>query len=450
MDLSPHILIIGGSDAGISAGLRSRQVDSTSEVTLVLEDRFPNFSICGLPFYVSGETPEWTSLAHRSLEELESAGLNLLMERRATRIDAPSKTVDVEEAGGTRVLLRYDRLIVATGARPIRPPIAGLDLPGVHVLHTMQDSFQVRERAEGAKQAIIVGGGYIGLEMADALTHRGIRCTVVEMADQVMMNIDSRLAPFLSSELANRGVELVTGTTVEAIESMDGRLAATGSNGFRKPADLVLVVVRVQPNSELAALAGVRLGIKGAIQVNRGMETNVSDVYAAGDCAETYHRLLDRPTYMPLGTTAHKQGRVAGEDAVGGSAEFAGSLGTQVVKVFDLAVARTGLRDQEALEAGYESFTVETEEWDHKVYYPGATRLHIRVTGDRSSGRLLGAQMVGDHQAQVAKRIDIFAAAIYCGLNVADLQRMDLSYTPPFSAPWDPIQVAAAAWLAGI
>jgi NADPH-dependent 2,4-dienoyl-CoA reductase/sulfur reductase-like enzyme len=194
----------------------------------------------------------------------------------------------------------------------------------------------------------------------------------------------------------------------------------------------------------------VRLGIKGAIQVNRRMETNLVDINAAGDCAETYHRLLHRPTFMPLGTTAHKQGRVAGENAVGGRAEFAGSLGTQVVKVFDLAVARTGLRDAEALDAGYQSFTVETEEWDHKVYYPGATRLHIRVTGDRSSGKLLGAQIVGDHRAQVAKRIDIFAAAIYCGLNVADLERIDLSYTPPFSAPWDPVQMAAVAWLAHI
>jgi NADPH-dependent 2,4-dienoyl-CoA reductase/sulfur reductase-like enzyme len=450
MDRSPRILIIGGSDAGISAGLRARQVDSTSQVTLVLEDRFPNFSICGLPFYVSGETPEWNSLAHRSLEELQNAGLDLLMERRASRIDPSAKTVDVDEVGGKREVLRYDRLIIATGAKPIRPPIAGLDLPGVHVLHSMEDSFQVRERAEGSKQAIIVGAGYIGLEMADALTHRGIKCTLVEMADQVMTNIDSQLAALLSTELANRGVELVTGTTVEAIDSKDGRLVATGSGGFKKAADLVLVVVGVQPNAELAAQAGVRLGIKGAIQVNRRMETNLVDINAAGDCAETYHRLLHRPTFMPLGTTAHKQGRVAGENAVGGRAEFAGSLGTQVVKVFDLAVARTGLRDAEALDAGYQSFTVETEEWDHKVYYPGATRLHIRVTGDRSSGKLLGAQIVGDHRAQVAKRIDIFAAAIYCGLNVADLERMDLSYTPPFSAPWDPVQMAAVAWLAHI
>jgi NADPH-dependent 2,4-dienoyl-CoA reductase/sulfur reductase-like enzyme len=445
-----RLLIIGGSDAGISAGLRARQVDSSSEVTLVLEDGFPNFSICGLPFYISGETPEWQSLAHRSLEDLQKAGLGLFMGTRATRIDASAKTVYVELVGGTQRSLTYDRLIIATGAKPILPPIAGLDLPGVHVLHTMEDSFQVRERALDSRDAVIVGAGYIGLEIADALSHRGIKCTLVEMADQVMTSVDRQLAGRLSTELVNRGVDLVMDTTVETIESTDRRLAVTGSNGFKKAADLVLVVVGVQPNSELAAHAGVRLGINGAIQVNRSMQTNVPDIYAAGDCAETFHRLLDLPTYMPLGTTAHKQGRVAGENAVGGSTEFAGSLGTQVVKVFDLAVARTGLRDADALKAGYQPLTVETEEWDHKAYYPGATRLHIRVTGDRSSGRLLGAQMVGDHRAQVAKRIDIFAAAIYCGLTIADLERIDLSYTPPFSAPWDPVQMAAAAWLARI
>lgn len=444
------IIIIGGSDAGISAGLRARQVDPSSEVTLVLEDRFPNFSICGLPFYVSGETPDWKSLAHRSLDELQRGGLGLLMERRATQIDVATKTVHVEEVGRKQEVLSYDRLIIATGAKPIRPPIAGLDLPGVHVLHTMADSFQVRERAVDSKRAIIVGAGYIGLEMADALTHRGIRCTVVEMADQVMTNIDSQLAAVLSAELENRGVELVTGITVEGIESKNGGLTVTGSGGFMQDADLVLVVVGVQPNSELAAQAGARLGIKGAIQVNRAMQTSLPDVYAAGDCAETFHRLLDQPTFMPLGTTAHKQGRVAGQNAVGGSTEFAGSLGTQVVKVFDLAVARTGLRDADALKAGYQPLTVETEEWDHKAYYPGATRLRIRVTGDRASGQLLGAQMVGDYRAQVAKRIDIFAAAMYCGLSIADFEKIDLSYTPPFSAPWDPVQMAAEAWLAHI
>jgi NADPH-dependent 2,4-dienoyl-CoA reductase/sulfur reductase-like enzyme len=445
-----RLLIIGGSDAGISAGLRARQVDSSSEVTLVLEDGFPNFSICGLPFYISGETPEWQSLAHRSLEDLQKAGLGLLMGTRATRIDASAKTVYVEQVGGTHRSLTYDRLIIATGAKPILPPIAGLDLPGVHVLHTMEDSFQVRERALDSREAVVVGAGYIGLEIADALSHRGIKCTLVEMADQVMTSVDRQLAALLSTELVNRGVDLVMDTTVEAIESTDRRLIVTGSSGFKKAADLVLVVVSVQPNSELAAQAGVRLGIKGAIQVNRSMQTNVPDIYAAGDCAETFHRLLDQPTYVPLGTTAHKQGRVAGENAVGGSTEFAGSLGTQVVKVFDMAVARTGLRDADALKGGYQPLTVETEEWDHKAYYPGATRLHIRVTGDRSSGKLLGAQMVGDHRAQVAKRIDIFAAAMYCGLTIADLERIDLSYTPPFSAPWDPVQVAAAAWLARI
>jgi NADPH-dependent 2,4-dienoyl-CoA reductase/sulfur reductase-like enzyme len=191
----------------------------------------------------------------------------------------------------------------------------------------------------------------------------------------------------------------------------------------------------------------VALGERQAIGVTRRMETSVPDIYAAGDCVETWHRLLGRPTYLPLGTTAHKQGRVAGENAVGGRREFAGSLGTQVVKVFDVVVARTGLRDVEAQQAGCDPLTVESTSWDHKVYYPGAHELRMRVTGDRRTGRLLGAQMVGHVQGEVAKRIDIFAAALYAGMAVDELNALDLSYTPPVSSPWDPVQMSAQAWI---
>ncbi len=212
--------------------------------------------------------------------------------------------------------------------------------------------------------------------------------------------------------------------------------------------DVVLVVVSVRPDVALAEAAGLELGVRGAIHVDRGMRTSAPDVYAAGDCVETWHALLDGPTYLPLGTTAHKQGRIAGENAVGGDRVFKGSLGTQVVKVFDLAVARTGLRDRDGGEAGFEPSTTSLETWDHKVYYPGATRITIRTTGDRRDGRLLGVQMVGDHRGQIAKRIDIAAAALHHGMLVEDLSDLDLSYTPPLSSPWDPVQMAAQDWVA--
>ena len=257
----------------------------------------------------------------------------------------------------------------------------------------------------GARSAVIVGGGYIGLEMAEAFTARGLAVTLVEQAPAVMPTVDVELGRLLGQELGRHRVQVVTDVTGKAIGRERGRLVVAGEPDFTCAADLVLVVVGVRPDTDLAVAAGIETGMRGAIRVDRRMRTSLPDVLAAGDCIETYHRLLERPAHLPLGTTAHKQGRVAGETAVGGTPEFAGSLGTQVVKVFDLGVARTGLRNQDAV--GFDPVTVGSVQFDHKAYYPGAHQLHLRITGDRVTGRLLGAQLVGDHDAEVAKRIDI-------------------------------------------
>jgi NADPH-dependent 2,4-dienoyl-CoA reductase/sulfur reductase-like enzyme len=444
-----RLVIIGGSDAGISAGLRARQVNPALETVLLLADAFPNYSICGLPFYISGETPDWRQLAHRGREELEAAGLELLLEHEARSIDLQAKTVRAYQTDGQPVELSYDCLVIATGAEPIRPPIAGLELEGVHLLHTVEDSIAVRERVveRSSSRALVVGGGYIGLEMADALVHRRLKVTLVEQAETVMPTVDPSLGRLIGQELRRHGVDVMNEMAIHALEATSDGIRALGSQALPQSFDLVLVVVGVRPSSRLAQEAGLSTGVREAIRVNRRMETGHEGVYAAGDCVETWHRLLERSVYLPLGTTAHKQGRVAGENAAGGCREFAGSLGTQVVKVFDLAVARTGLGDMEAAEAGFDPLTVECQAWDHKVYYPGAHRLTLRVTGDRRTGRLLGAQIVGHHQAQVAKRIDIFANALYEGLTVDAVNDLDLSYTPPLGAPWDPVQVAAQEWL---
>jgi len=248
-------------------------------------------------------------------------------------------------------------------------------------------------------------------------------------------------------------VEVLTGTGVRAIGKarpgqagrLEVRAAAADGSAVTRAADLVLVVVGVRPETSLAAEAGAELGVKGAIAVDPWMRTNLPDIYAAGDCVITHHRLLG-VTYLPLGTTAHKQGRVAGENALGGDRQFAGSLGTQVVKIFDQAAARTGLRDHEAAAAGYDPVTVQTQADDHKAYYPGSHRITIRVTGDRATGRLLGLQLFGHKNAEVAKRIDIAATGIYHGMTVDAVSDLDLSYTPPLSSPWDAVQMAAQAW----
>jgi NADPH-dependent 2,4-dienoyl-CoA reductase/sulfur reductase-like enzyme len=251
-------------------------------------------------------------------------------------------------------------------------------------------------------------------------------------------------------ELETNGVQVIAQATVTSIDEREGRLAVVADPDLIVDADTVLVVVGVRPDAKLGQEAGVETGEKGALQVNRRMETHLPGVYAAGDCVVTYHRLLDADSYLPLGTTAHKQGRVAGENAVGGERTFEGSLGTQVVKVFELAVARTGLRDEEAAAAGFEALTVESSGFDHKVHYPEAQTISMRLTGERRSGRLLGVQLLGRLGSEVPKRIDIAATALHHGMTVDALNDLDLSYTPPFGSPWDAVQAGAQAWSAAV
>ena len=370
----------------------------------------------------------------------------------ARRIDVEAHRLLVAGPEGNEQLIGYDKLVIGTGALPARPPIEGLELDGVHLLHSMGDTFELvrtlEERSPGS--ALIVGAGYIGLEMAEALSARGLSVTQMEQLPEVLPTVDHELGSLVHAELERQGVEVLTGTAVESIRRSDIgglRVEAVGATGsaVTRSIDMVLVVVGVHPDSELAAEAGATLGARGAIAVDRQMRTSLPDVLAAGDCVVTHHRLLGA-SYLPLGTTAHKQGRIAGENALGGTREFAGSLGTQVVKVFDQAAARTGLRDHEAVAAGFEPLTVESEADDHKAYYPGSHRIRMRITGDRATGRLLGLQLFGHRDAEIAKRIDVAATAIFHGMTVDALSDLDLSYTPPLGSPWDALQQAAQAW----
>ena len=453
-----RLVAIGGSDAGVQAALLARELDPSAEVTVILGDAYPNYSICGIPYYVSGDVGDWHNLAHRTIAQLEASGMTLRLDTVAQQIDAERHRVTLA-AGDDVEFLEYDALVVATGALPVRPPIASLDhlgpREGVHLLHSMADTFALMRTLEQQKvrRAVIVGAGYVGLEMAEALVTRGVAVTQVEQLPEVLPTVDPELGALVRAELRRRGVEVSCSTRVDAIQQLEPgsthRLEVSASepdgNPLRFPADLVLVSVGVRPDSQLAADAGAELGIRGAIVVDRQMRTNLPQVLAAGDCAITHHRLLGI-SYLPLGTTAHKQGRIAGENALGSSREFAGSLGTQVVKIFDLVAARTGLRDAEATAAGFDAVTIPAEADDHKAYYPGSHKIAMRYTGDRRTGQLLGVQLVGHLGSEIAKRIDIPATAIFNGMTVDGISDLDLSYTPPFGAPWDPVQAAAQAW----
>ncbi len=458
-----HLVAIGGSDAGISAALRARELDPSTEVTVVVADAYPNFSICGIPYYVSGEVTHWRNLAHRTLEELAATGMQVRLDTRVTAIDVDGHGLAVVDGSGEEDRLAYDQLVVGTGAVPARPPIDGLVgrgalgvEDGVHLLHSMGDTFALMRTLEEAEpaSAVIVGAGYIGLEMAEGLRARGLAVTQFEQLPEVLPTVDPSLGALVHATLTEHGVDARTSTTVTRIATAPvgspGRLqvdAVDGSNVMLTTyADLVLVVVGVRPDTELAASAGAELGVGGAIVVDRRMRTNLEGVFAAGDCVVTHHRLMGL-TYLPLGTTAHKQGRVAGENAIGGSRDYAGSLGTQVVKIFDMVASRTGVRDHEAQVAGFDPVTVECEADDHKAYYPGSQRIRMRYTGDRTTGRLLGVQLFGHRNAEVAKRIDIAAAAIFNGMTVDAMSDLDLAYTPPLGSPWDAVQAGAQAWV---
>lgn len=448
-----HLAIVGGSDAGITAALRARELDPATEVTVVVADEYPNFSICGIPYYFTREVAPWRSLAHRTTADLEATGMRLRLNTLATGIDVAAQALTVRTPNGADETIDYDELIVGTGALPSHAGIAGLDAlgpeHGVHVIHSMGDTFAL-ERDLDQRQpqsAIIVGAGYVGLEMAEAFTVRGLHVTQLQRGPEVLSTLDPELGGLVHEELTRHGIQVVTSATVRTIEHTPAGLTVTTDEGHHT-ADVVLVVVGVRPNTELLEQAGASLGAGRAVVVDEAMRTGLPHVWAAGDGVVTHHRLLG-VTYLPLGTTAHKQGRIAGENALGGSARFAGSVGTQVVKVFDLVAARTGLRDREATSAGYAPSTVAAAADDHKRYYPGAHPIHFRITGDERDGRILGAQLVGRRGTEVAKRVDTFATALYAGLTVEQISELDLSYTPPLGSPWDAVQVATQTWSTG-
>ncbi|MFZ7087094.1 FAD-dependent oxidoreductase [Curtobacterium sp. RRHDQ10] len=446
-----HLVAVGGSDAGIAAALRARELDPSTDVTVVLADEFPNFSICGIPYWVSGDVVTEASLAHRTRADLEAAGMTVRSSTWASAVDVDRRRLTVTGHGGEEEL-PYDELLIGTGAEPVRPAGIPFGEPGIHLLHSMTDAEQVVAALEllptGSRVAV-VGAGYIGLEMTEGLVARGFDTTLIQRGPEVLSTLDPELGSLVTAEVRRHGATVLTGGAVTGITPTRGGqwrvTTATAAGDEEGTFALVVVCVGVRPMTDLATAAGAQLGQAGAIVVDEQMRTGVPHVWAAGDCVVTHHRLLGT-TWLPLGTTAHKQGRVAGENMLGGSRTFAGSVGTQVVKVFDLIAARTGLRHHETAALDVSPLTRVTVADDHKRYYPGAVPLTISVTADQPSGKLLGAQIVGQRTAEISKRIDTYAAALHAGFTVDDIIDLDLSYTPPLGSPWDAVQVAAQGW----
>lgn len=439
-----RIVVIGGVAAGMSAASKARRIRKDIRVEVYTEEEYISYAGCGLPYYAQGLIPAEDRLIARTPEQFARQDIHVFRGQRVVAIKPLEKEITVRANDGETKRVEYDKLIIATGARPIIPGFYRKDLRNVFTVKSIPSIVALRNLLQKgeAKRAVIVGGGYIGLEMAEALLEWGVDLTVVQLPEQLLRSVDPDMSLLIEKHLIAKGVKVRTGEEVTALEGRD-RVERVITNKGEIPADLVIVAVGIVPNSELAEEAGIELGVKKAIKVNRYMETNLPDIYAAGDCATAYHLVLKKDAYIPLGTTANKQGRIAGENAVGGKAVFQGIVGTAIIKVLDLEVGRTGLNKEEAEREGFKVRETKVEDYTKAHYYPGGGKITIKLLTNEVDNTLLGAQLVGG--AGAGKRIDVLAAAVQLGLTPVQLSELDLSYAPPFSPVWDPVLVAANA-----
>lgn len=438
-----NIVIIGGVAAGTSAAAKARRNNEDAQITIFDADQDVSYSGCGLPYYIGTEIEEREQLVPRNAQFFKQKyNVDVLTGHRVLAIEPQAKTLTVENlASGERFSERYDKLIIATGAQAVRPPITGSDRTNVFHLRNVVSADRIRRQvlATNPQTAVIVGSGFIGLEMAENLTARGIKVSVVEVAEHVMPALDADMAVYVADYLQQQGVEVIVRDAVTRLAGAPLVNTVVLQSGRELAADLVILAAGVRPDVELARQAGVALGPTGAIKVNTQMETNIADVYACGDCAESYSLLTGKPFYRPLGSTANKMGRIAGDQATGGDLTFRGGLGTGIFKVFDLAVGQTGLTEKEAKREGYAAVVCHIIKPDKPEYYHGQ-ELVIKAVADRASGRVLGAQVIG--QAGVDKRLDVLVTAITFGAKAADLFHLDLAYAPPFATTKDPVLYA--------
>ena len=449
-----RLVVIGGDAAGMSAAAQARRVDPSLEILVLERGPFVSYSMCGEPYYIGDVVPSFDDLLVHTPEYFRDArGLDVRLRQEAIGIDTGAHTVEVlDQTTGERRSERYDRLIIATGARASVPRLPGVDAPNIFTLRSLEDTVAIKEAAlrDDVMRVVVVGSGYIGLEMVEAFTRNGLEVSLVEMAETVLCAVSAAcsVAPAFGERIAavlrNHGVCVYTGEAVRAFTSgTAGGVCEVTTDRRTLPADLVLMATGVRPNSARAAAAGRALGVAHPTRVDPRRAASAPDVFAAGDCAEHLHRVSGRPTYVPLGTTANRQGHVAGENAAGGSARFAGILGTAATKVFEAEVARTGLSAAAARDAGFDPVPASAQALSRSGYYPGSVPIHIELLADRQTGRLLGAQAIGEEGA--AARIDVFATALAAEMTVEAIEALDLAYAPPLAPLWDPVLRAARA-----
>ncbi|MCC9705151.1 FAD-dependent oxidoreductase [Streptomyces sp. MNU76] len=443
-----RLVVVGGDAAGMSAASQARRLKGPDALEIVAFERghFTSYSACGIPYWVGGDVPDRDRLIARSPEEHRARDIDLRMRTEVVEIDVEGSRVRARDLdAGTETWTAYDKLVIATGARPIRPDLPGVDATGVHGVQTLDDGQALLDTltATEGRRAVVVGAGYIGVEMAEALINRGYEVTVVNRGKEPMSTLDPDMGRLVHKAMEGLGITMVDDAEVTALRTDDdGRVRAVATEDAEHPADVVVLGIGVRPETTLAKAAGLPLGDHGGLLTDLALRVRGhANIWAGGDCVEVLDLVSGRERHIPLGTHANKHGQIIGANVGGDYATFPGVVGTAVSKVCDLEIARTGLREKDADRAGLRYVSVTVESTSRAGYYPGAAPMTVKMLAERRTGRLLGVQIVGREGA--GKRVDIAAVALTAGMTVEQMTALDLGYAPPFSPVWDPILVAA-------
>lgn len=439
------VIVIGGVAAGMSAASKIKRTDKDVQVTVYEKGNILSYGACGLPYYVSDENNDWKKMIARTKEEFEATGIEIKLLHEVVKIIPRDKGIIAKNLQtGELVIDNYDKLMIATGAIPVAPPLPGRDLSGVYFLKTLDDGIVLKEAVakNDIRNVVVVGGGYIGIEVVDALVKQGKTVRLIEAAPRILAPFDAEISEIANKEIIKHGVILHTNEKVEAILG-SGKVDGIKTDKGSYKADMVILSIGVRPATAFLKDSGISMSRNGAVVVDREMRTNLPDIWSAGDCAEVYHLGMEENTYLALGTVANKCGRIAGGNILGRHDKFVGALGSAAIKVMDMELGRTGMSEDDAKRLGYEYSTVLVTASDHPGYYPGATPLLIKLIYEKRTKRILGAQAAGEKGAVL--RIDVLAVAIHNKMTTEELGMTDLCYAPPFAGVWDAIHIACNA-----
>ncbi|MFT9670609.1 FAD-dependent oxidoreductase [Streptomyces rhizosphaericola] len=453
-----RLVVIGGDAAGMSAASQARRLKGPDELEIVAfeRSRWTSYSACGIPYWVSGDVKHRDDLIARTPEEHRERDIDLRMRTEVSEIDVAGQRVRaVDRESGEAYWTGFDKLVIATGARPVRPALPGIDAPGVHGVQTLGDGQALLDSLDALdpgrrRRAVVVGAGYIGVEMAEAMLQHGFEVTVLNRGKQPMATLDPDMGALVHEAMDGLGITTVNGAAVTAIlTGPDGRVSEVATEERSYPADVVVLGIGVEPEAGLARAAGLAVGPHGGILTDLAMRAvGHENIWAGGDCVEVLDLVAGRTRHIALGTHANKHGQVIGSNVGGGYGTFPGVVGTAVSKVCDLEIARTGLREKDARAVGLRYVTATIESTQRAGYYPGAKPMTVKMIAEHRTGRLLGVQIVGREGS--AKRVDVAAVALTAGMTVEQMTALDLGYAPPFSPVWDPVLVAARKTVAAV